>query len=109
MNLQSGFWAESLICSSFNDLLYNLLELKLFKMHCRMSEVTLQSQHYGNAVGEKVDLKTNKKQTALAGVAQWIEHWPANQRVTSSIPSQGTCLDCRPGPRCRVMWYATTH
>ena len=26
---------------------------------------------------------------ALAGVAQWIERWPANQRVTSLIPSQG--------------------
>ena len=24
---------------------------------------------------------------ALAGVAQWIEHWPVNHRVTSSIPS----------------------
>ena len=23
---------------------------------------------------------------ALAGVAQWIEHWPANQRVNSLIP-----------------------
>ena len=24
---------------------------------------------------------------ALAAVAQWIEHWPANQRVTGSIQS----------------------
>ena len=29
---------------------------------------------------------------APAGVAQWIKHWPANQRVAGSIPSQGTCL-----------------
>ena len=29
---------------------------------------------------------------ALAGVAQWIEHQPANQRVAGSIPSQGTRL-----------------
>ena len=36
---------------------------------------------------------------ALAGVAQWIECGPANQRVASSIPSDGTCLGCRPGPR----------
>ena len=35
---------------------------------------------------------------ALAGVAQWIECQPANQRVTGSIPSQGSCLGCRPGP-----------
>ena len=34
----------------------------------------------------------------LAGVAQWIEPGPANQRVMGSIPSQGTCLGCRPGP-----------
>ena len=35
---------------------------------------------------------------ALAGVAQWIECRPANQRVTGSIPIQGTCLGCRLGP-----------
>ena len=29
---------------------------------------------------------------ALAGVAQWIELGPTNPRVTSSIPSQVTCL-----------------
>ena len=29
---------------------------------------------------------------ALAGVAQWIEHWPTNQRVAGSIPGQSTCL-----------------
>ena len=33
---------------------------------------------------------------ALAGVAQWIECWPVNQRVTCLIPSQGTCLGCGP-------------
>ena len=37
---------------------------------------------------------------ALAGVAQWIECQPVKQRVTSSIPSQGTCLGCGPGPQC---------
>ena len=36
---------------------------------------------------------------ALVGVAQWIERQPANQRVAGSIPSQGTCLDSRPGPQ----------
>ena len=39
-----------------------------------------------------------KTQGALAGVAQWIERPPSNQRVAGSIPSQGTCLGCRPGP-----------
>ena len=40
-----------------------------------------------------------KGNTALVGEAQWIECWPANQRVIGSIPSQGTCLGCRPGPQ----------
>ena len=39
------------------------------------------------------------KNIPLADVAQWIECWPANQRVAGSIPSQGTCLGCGPGPQ----------
>ena len=39
---------------------------------------------------------------ALAGVAQWIESGPANQRVASSIPRQDTCLGCRPDPQLGV-------
>ena len=35
---------------------------------------------------------------SLARVAQWFDLWPANQRVTGLIPSQGTCLGCGPGP-----------
>ena len=37
--------------------------------------------------------------SALTGVAQWIECEPVNQRVAGAIPSRGTCLGCRPGPR----------
>ena len=44
---------------------------------------------------------------ALAGVAQWTEYQPVNQRVTGSIPSQGTCLDCGPGPQQRGTQEAT--
>ena len=39
--------------------------------------------------------RTNR---ALAGVAQWVECWPVNQRVSVLIPCQGTCLGCGPGP-----------
>ena len=39
---------------------------------------------------------------ALAGVAQWIEHQPVNQSVAGSIPSQGKCMGCGPGPQLRV-------
>ena len=37
----------------------------------------------------KLNLITSIKEDdgALAGVAQWIEHWPVKQRVTVSIPS----------------------
>ena len=34
----------------------------------------------------------------MAAVAQWIECWPANQRVAGSIPSQ-VSLSCGPGPQ----------
>ena len=33
------------------------------------------------------------------GVDQWIEHWPANQRVSDLISSYGICLGCRQGPQ----------
>ena len=36
--------------------------------------------------------------SVLAGVAQWIECQPANQEAAGSVPSQGTCLGCRPVP-----------
>ena len=39
-------------------------------------------------------LQLKYRTTTLGGVAQWIEHWPANGKVSSSIPSQGTCLNC---------------
>ena len=44
---------------------------------------------------------SNKKwqRPALASVAPWIERWPVNQRVTGSIPGQGTHLGCEPGPQ----------
>ena len=42
---------------------------------------------------------SKNEKMALADVAQWIEHGPANQRVAGSIPSQGACLGCGPGPQ----------
>ena len=60
---------------------------------------------YMNVVGFQVTLLffvvayLNVLTFALAGVAQWIEHWPANPKVAGSILSQGTCLGCRPGPQ----------
>ena len=39
------------------------------------------------------------KSKPSSGVAKWIEGQPVNQRVAGSIPSQGTCLGCGPGPQ----------
>ena len=44
---------------------------------------------------------------SLAGVAQWIECQPVNQRVTGLIPSQGTCLGWARSP-VQGMQEATT-
>ena len=48
-------------------------------------------------------------QVALTGVAQWIEHGPANQRVAGLIPSRGTCLGCEGGSLVQGVREATTH
>ena len=47
----------------------------------------------------KCSLQLKNYFIAPGGVAQWIERWPVNQRVTGSIPSQDTCLGCGPGPQ----------
>ena len=44
-------------------------------------------------------VNTQNPAEALAGVAQWIELRPANQRVFGSIPSQSTCVGCRSDPQ----------
>ena len=48
-------------------------------------------------------LQLLKYTSALGGVAQQIDCRPENQRVVGSIPSEGTCLGCRPGPQQRVL------
>ena len=49
------------------------------------------------SVSRKSPVIVNKTRMALAGMAQWTECWPVNQRVAGSIPSQGACLGCGPG------------
>ena len=43
--------------------------------------------------------RQNSEHSALAGVAQWIQCQSVNQGAVGLIPSQGTCLGCRPGPQ----------
>ena len=59
----------------------------------------VNSKFIKNSIPKKPNKPIKKWAKALAVVAQWIECRPANQRVTSSIFSQGTCLGCRPGPQ----------
>ena len=68
-----------------------------------------QFNYFSKWIGEYLELeviiRTNReaglerRDGALAGVAQWNVHWPANQRVVGLILSQGTCLGCGPGPQ----------
>ena len=48
---------------------------------------------------QRIQYGKGDKTRALAGVAQWIEYWPANCKVAGSILSQGICLACGPGPQ----------
>ena len=41
---------------------------------------------------------------ALTSVAQWVEHCPTKQKVTGSIPGQGTRLGCGFSPQSGCLW-----
>ena len=58
----------------------------------------LEVNENGNTTNQNSQDAT-KVGITLAGVAQWIERQPVNQRVAGLIPSQGTCLGCGPGPQ----------
>ena len=42
---------------------------------------------------------TERTDTALASVAQWIKYRIVSQNVAGLILGQGTCLSCRTGPQ----------
>ena len=52
-----------------------------------------------NGVVQHDIVKFKNREIALAGVAQWIECPPTNQKVASLISSQDSCLGCGPGPQ----------
>ena len=64
-----------------------------------------QTDNFPNLVKEldiqvqKVERLPNKINPGLAGVVQWIEGRPVNQKAAFSIPSKGTCLGCVPDPQ----------
>ena len=76
--------------------MFKTLIIKMFnELRGRIDELLLEHQQRENKTADINHMK--KTVRALAGVAQWIECEPANQRVIGSIPSQGTCLGCGPG------------
>ena len=88
-------YAENLTGSTKNplDLINELGKLVGYKANVQKLMAFL---YINNELSER---ETKKTIPALAGVAQWIELLPENQRVGSLIPSQGTCLGCGPGPQ----------
>ena len=48
------------------------------------------------------ETKSKLEDSTLTGVAQWIRHGLANQKVAGSIPSQGTCLGDGSGSQLRA-------
>ena len=70
-----------------------------FIKHLRTSDGKKKSPYMPAPVDLVPWISALKRILVLAAVAQWIECWPVNQRVPGSIPSQVTCLGCRPGPQ----------
>ena len=64
------------------------------RAHCwwRYKPVSHYRRHFGSFIKAELTL-------SLASLAQWSECQPANQGVTSSIPSWSSCLGYGPGPQ----------
>ena len=69
--------------------------------HCILSEFE-KHKEVGKNFSNVSRLCEKKRSGVLTGVAQWVELCPANRKVASSIPGQGTYLGCRPGPQLRA-------
>lgn len=59
------------------------LENKLQGMHSKTGQITM---------ARPIQNVLKQNDVALAGVAQWLKRWPAQQRVQVLIPSQGHVL-----------------
>ena len=61
-----------------------LINKKLDWLYCFQTKQTSEENYQENMSPGQLD--------------HLVGHHPANREVTSSIPGQGTCLGCRPGP-----------
>ena len=73
--------------------------LYYFEKGKNATETNKKKIHAVYGEGAVTDRTCQKWFATLAGVAQWIQCQPENQRVAGSIPSQGTGLCCGPGPQ----------
>ena len=88
------FTLAVLVRASLGDLWLNFAPLSMFGFPGHLTLTRPSKSHSSNLV---VRGSFPTITFALTGVAQWIEHQAVNQRVARAIPSQGTCLGCRPG------------
>ena len=116
---RNGLGGVILQSSSVSIILHFLKTSRDTKGHIRHNSISMKCPELSNLQRQEADwwmpgagsgssnclmgtgfhLGVIKMFCTLAGMAQWIEHLPVNQRVAGSIPSHGTCLGCGPGPR----------
>ena len=65
------------------------------------SVIKLDPFHHGRRLCSYWKKNLFWTRTALQPWLVWLSAWkrPVNQRITGSIPNQGTCLGCRLGPQ----------
>ena len=85
------YWPSGL---KISWLLLSSTSVLLFWHYCKCIELKIVETYINIFALAYKWRKIKKRSPALAGVSQWIEHRPVNQRVTGWIPSQGTCLGC---------------
>ena len=75
-------------------------------MNNKLTSLGINANHMEERITDREDRNT---EVALAGVAQWIECQPANQRVTGSIPSLGHMPGLRVRSSVEGMQEGPTH
>ena len=73
--------------------------VQLFYDSCNLHSVKVMNKFICTKLRMNVRIHIKSPKYTLVGMTQWIECSLANQGVTASVPSQGTCLGCKPGPQ----------